>query len=81
MEKNTSISLGNYFGTFINSEIEAGRYSTASEVVRAGLRLLDEKSKKMSLIDRELEKGRNSGEAIDFNFKEFIAKMELEYGK
>lgn len=81
MEKNTSISLGNYFGSFINSEVESGRYSTASEVIRAGLSLLDENSKKMSLIDRELDKGRNSGEFIDFSFKDFIEKMELEYGK
>ena len=80
MGKNTSISIGSYFDSFINSEVESGRYSTCSEVVRAGLRLLDEKTKKMSIIDIELEKGRNSGEAIDFNFNDFIKKMELKHG-
>lgn len=41
MKKNTSISLGNHFDEFIKMELDSGRYKTASEVIRDGLRLLE----------------------------------------
>lgn len=44
MEKNTSISLGNHFESFIESSVSNGRYSNASEVVIAGLRFLEEEN-------------------------------------
>jgi len=46
MNRNTSISIGDYFDSFIQSSISAGRYKNASEVVRAGLRLLEEEEKR-----------------------------------
>ena len=42
MSRNTSISLGNYFDKFVQSLLNAGRYKNVSEVIRAGLRLLEE---------------------------------------
>jgi antitoxin ParD1/3/4 len=42
MSRNTSISIGAYFDSFIQNRISAGRFKNASEVVRAGLRLLDD---------------------------------------
>ncbi len=45
MAKNTSISLGTYFEDFVNNAIEEGRFNNVSEVVRAGLRLLEEQKK------------------------------------
>jgi len=51
MAKNTSILIGDYFDNFINQQIKTGKYSSASEVVRAALRLFEhDESKKTELI-------------------------------
>ena len=61
MAKNTSILLGDYFDNFINQQVKTGKFSSASEVVRAALRMFEhEESKKTELI-RELKKGEKSG--------------------
>ena len=67
MNRNTSISIGDYFDSFIQSSISAGRYKNASEVVRAGLRLLEEEEKKMIVIRAAIQEGIESGIANDFN--------------
>jgi antitoxin ParD1/3/4 len=72
MAKNTSISLGEHFGGFIERQIEAGRYGSASEVLRAGLRLLEERETRMSVLRRALEEGERSGPAFDFDFEQFL---------
>lgn len=75
MAKNTSILLGNYFNEFIKEQIKSGKYSSASEVVRAALQLFEyEETKKDELI-RELKKGEESGFVKDFNPETFIDKM------
>ncbi len=61
MQKNTSVSLGKHFEMFISQQIEAGRFSSASEVIRAGLRLLEENDVKLAALRRALEKGETSG--------------------
>jgi len=61
MSKNTSISLGNHFEQFISKIIESGRFSSASEVVRAGLRLLEEQENKENLLRLALQEGEESG--------------------
>ena len=69
MAKNTSILLGDYFDNFISQQIKSGRYSSASEVVRAALRMFEyEESKRTELI-QELKKGEKSGfvESFDRN--------------
>lgn len=66
MAKNTSILLGDYFEEFINLQIKSGKYASASEVIRAALRLFEyEETKKTELIN-ELKKGEKSG--LDDNF-------------
>ena len=61
MAKNTSILLGDYFDNFINQQIRSGKFATASEVMRAALRLFEyEQSKKSELI-KELERFYTNG--------------------
>lgn len=63
MAKNTSLSLGDHFAGFIEAQVASGRFSSASEVVRAGLRLLEEREVRLQgLRDARIEKER-SGEA------------------
>jgi antitoxin ParD1/3/4 len=74
MSKNTSFSLGDHFTTFINSKVEEGRYGSASDVVRAGLRLLEEQEAKLSALRAALDEGEASGQATPFDFERFIAR-------
>ena len=75
MAKNTSVSLGDHFEGFISHQIEAGRYGSASEVVRAGLRLLEDNENKLAALRRMLAEGEQSGRA-DYNYDAFIAELE-----
>ena len=75
MVKNTSIALGEHFNGFITNQIKSGRFGSASEVVRAGLRLLENDETKLETLRAMLTEGENSGLA-DYNFKTFIAELE-----
>ena len=78
MNRNTSISIGNYFDTFIQSRITTGRYKNASEVVRAGLRLLEEEENKVIALREAIQSGINSGIANDFNPESHLAIMKAK---
>ncbi|AQY20969.1 type II toxin-antitoxin system ParD family antitoxin [Riemerella anatipestifer] len=79
MAKNTSILLGDYFDSFINSQIKSGKYTSASEVVRAALRIFEhEESKKAKLIN-ELKAGEDSGFVENFNREKFIESIHRKY--
>jgi antitoxin ParD1/3/4 len=65
--KNTSISLGNYFDNFVSSQVSAGRYKNVSEVVRAGLRLLEDEESKVIALKKAIQEGIDSGIAHKFN--------------
>ena len=76
--KNTSVSLGNYFDQFVNSQVSVGRYKNVSEVIRAGLRLLeDEESKTIALRNAILE-GLNSPIVENFDFDENLKRLKAE---
>ena len=78
MQKNTSVTLGKHFESFISQQIQSGRYASASEAVRAGLRLLEEKEIKLVALQRALEEGEKSGIA-DYSMKKTgLRKTDLE---
>ena len=78
MNKNTSISLGSYFDQFIKSRISQGRYKNASEVVRAGLRLLEEEENKMVTLREAIQDGIDSGIANDFDPKSHLKELKAK---
>ena len=73
MPKNTSFSLGEHFTSFIESKITEGRYGSASDVVRAGLRLLEEHDARLTALQAALIEGEQSGASVPFDFEDFIA--------
>ena len=72
MARNTSVSLGDHFEQFIAGQVDSGRYGSASEVVRAGLRLLEDEEARMSALRSALVAGEESGEPEAFDFDAFI---------
>lgn len=73
MAQNTSISLDDHFADFLAREIQTGRYRSASEVVRAGLRLLEDQEAQISALRAALVSGEESGDPEPFDFAAFIA--------
>lgn len=71
-QKNTSVSLGVHFDNIIQSSIESGRYASASEVIREGLRLVEEREKKIIALRQAIEAGEASGYVTDFNPTQFL---------
>jgi antitoxin ParD1/3/4 len=76
MSKNTSITLGSYFDQFIQNLLKEGRYKNASEVVRAGLRLLEEEEQKIIALRQAIDEGVKSGLAEDFDPDEHLKLMK-----
>ena len=73
MARNTSISLDAHFSDFHAREVATGRYGSASEVVRAGLRLLEDQEARISALRSALSAGEASGEPEPFDFDAFMA--------
>ena len=65
--KTTSVALGPYFEEFIKTQIAPGRYNNASEVIRAGLRMLEDNDTRIAALKSAIEEGMNSGESVDFD--------------
>ena len=78
MNRNTSISLGEYFDTFVRSRINLGRFNNASEVIRAGLRLLEEEENKVTALRNALREGIESGIAHDFNPEKHLLELKAK---
>lgn len=77
MAKNTSMTLGEHFDRFISHQIQSGRYGSASEVVRAGLRVLEDKESKLDVLRQMLTDGEESGIA-DYSYNSLMAELDAE---
>ena len=73
MAKNTSVVLGKEHDKFIKSQVRKGRFGSASEAVRAGLRLLEEQELKIERLRAALVEGEASGEAVPFDIEIYLA--------
>jgi antitoxin ParD1/3/4 len=78
MNKNTSISLGDYFDSFVRNSVSKGRFKNASEVIRAGLRLLEEEESKVFALKGAIQEGIDSGIAHDFDAKKHLESLKAQ---
>ena len=76
--RNTSISLGNYFDQFVSSQVSVGRYKNVSEVVRAGLRLLEDEESKVILLRQAIQEGIDSGIAHNFSPDKHLQELKTK---
>lgn len=79
MAKNTSILLGDYFNNFINDQVQSGRYSSTSEVVRAALRLLEQEERNKKELIKKLKEGEKSGFVQKFDRKKFLKNLHNKH--
>jgi antitoxin ParD1/3/4 len=78
MGRNTSISLGDHSEDFVEDKVTTERFKNASEVIRAGLRLLEEEENKVIALKRAIEEGFESGLAKNFNSKKHLEKLKTD---
>lgn len=79
MAKNTSVLLGDYFESFIKKQVKSGKFSSASEVVRAALRLFEYEENKKNELIKALKKGEKSGFVKGFNRETFLEAIHQKY--
>jgi antitoxin ParD1/3/4 len=77
MQKNTSVTIGPHYEKFIAKQIEVGRYASASEAIRAGLRLLEERELKLIALRQALKEGEDSGFA-EYSLDGLIEELDSE---
>lgn len=75
MARNTSFSLGDHFTTFIDERVASGRYASASDVVRAGLRILEAEERQLEALQRALIEGEESGPSLELDVDRFLRSM------
>ncbi len=81
MARNTSVTLTPHFEAFIAEQIASGEYGSASEVIREGLRLVEERKKKINALRAALIEGEESGIAEDFSFDDFLRSKRAKRGQ
>jgi len=81
MARNTSVTLGSHFDEFVSEKISQGRYQSISEVVRAGLRKLEEDESKLQVLKEKLQAGEDSPIVENFNSGEFLSNLHEKYIK
>ena len=78
MSKNTSITLGEHFDEFVKHQISSGRYKNVSEVVRAGLRILEDEESKIAALKKAIQDGMNSPAVENFDFEAHLAQLKAQ---
>ncbi|KIC00995.1 antitoxin [Flavobacterium sp. JRM] len=78
MGRNTSISLGNHFENFIEHSLSEGRFKNASEIIRAGLRLLEEEENRLMALKNAVQEGINSGRAENFDPNKHLESLKAK---
>jgi len=78
MGRNTSVSLGNYFENFIDNSVSEGRFKNASEVIRAGLRLLEQEENKTIALKKAINEGIDNGIAENFDPKQHLESLKTK---
>ena len=76
--KNTSVSLGEHFTAFAPEQVDSGRNGSNSEVIRAGLRLLEDEQRRMDALREAIREGDESGPAVPFDMRTWIEQRYLE---
>ncbi len=79
MARNTSVTLGSHFDTFVSDKIAQGRFQSISEVVRAGLRKLEEEESKLQALKEKLQAGENSLSVENFDGNKFLSNLHNKY--
>lgn len=78
MGRNTSMALGDHFENFVDERISEGRFKNASEVIRAGLRLLEYEENKIKILREALQVGLDSGMVKDFDPKKHLEMLKAK---
>lgn len=78
MGRNTSVSLGDYFEDFVDNSVSEGRFKNASEVIRAGLRLLEQEENKLIVLKKAINEGIDSGIAENFDPKQHLESLKAK---
>ncbi len=79
MARNTSVTLGEHFEEFIASKLEQGRFQSVSEVVRAGLRKLEEDESRLDALRAKLQAGENSPAVSNFDKDKFLERLHKKH--
>lgn len=77
MQKNTSVTLGAHYEKFISQQVAQGHFGSASEAIRAGLRLLEEREARLALLRRALVEGEDSGTA-DYSLSALMDEIDKQ---
>jgi antitoxin ParD1/3/4 len=77
MSKNTSITLGDHYESFVSEQIKEGHYGSVSETIRAGLRLLEEREVKLKALRKALQEGEES-ERVSYPLTQLLAELDAE---
>ena len=79
MPRNTSVVPGDNFNNFIARAVASGRYNSPCDVVRAGLRMLEQEEQRLDRLRAEIIKGEESGFTEDFDFDGFLSEMNAKH--